>query len=155
MAAHKETGRAGVIARFTQMAQAPSGSVRACTPYAGELARHRLVSADGQDYVVTTYAERAGKPVYITGAYPVSRGYLVMLKQPLYEVRSENDAPAHMEHEQLVRALAELGAKVVKARRILANRRRAERADASREPISLIERRAAHTLADTTQAVAL
>jgi hypothetical protein len=60
-----------------------------------------------------------------------------------------------MEHDQLVRALAELGAKVVKARRVLANRRLRGAADATREPISLSERRAAHALADPTQAVAL
>lgn len=148
---HKETVRPGAIARFAQMTQAPSGSVRLCKPYAGELARHRVVSADGQDYVVATYAERAGAPVFLTGAYPVSRGYLVMLRQPLYEARSEAEIEAREQHEQLVRVLAEAGVKVVRARRALATRRRAEHS----EPIALADRRAARAIADSTQAVAL
>lgn len=152
---HKETTRPGVIARFAQMTQAPSGSVRACTPYAGELARHRVVSADGQDYVVATYAERAGESVYLTGAYPVNRGYLVMLRQPLYETRTAAEGDAREQHEQLVRVLSEAGVKVVRARRALANRRRAEQGEALREPISLAERRNAHAGADSTRAVAL
>lgn len=151
----KETTRPGARARFAQMTQAPSGSVRQCKPYAGELARHRVVSADGQDYVVATYAERAGQRVYLTGAYPVNRGYLVMLCQPLYESRSAAETDAREQHEQLVRVLAEAGVKVVRARRTLANRRHIELRDALREPISLAERRAAHALADSTRAVAL
>ena len=149
------TMRPGTIARFAQMTQAPSGSVRQCKPYAGELARHRVVSADGQDYVVATYAERAGEQVYLTGAYPVNRGYLVMLCQPLYETRTAAAGEAREQHEQLVRALAEAGVKVVRARRTLANRRRMEHGEALLEPISLAERRSAHALTDSTRALAL
>lgn len=151
----KETPRQGVLARIAQMTLAPSGSVRVCKPYAGELARHRVVSADGQDFVVATYAERAGEAGYVTGAYPVSRGYLVMLRQPLYETRTMADHDAREQHEALIRALAEAGAKVVRARRTLANRRRAEHGETLPEPIALADRRAARALTDSTAALAL
>jgi hypothetical protein len=113
--------------------QPVNGSVCACRPYAGELARHRVISADGCDYVVATVAETAQeRRVYVTGAYPVQRGYLVMLRQPLYEVRSADADDAREQHEALVSVLAEAGVRIVRARRILAARQRAERAEAMR-----------------------
>jgi hypothetical protein len=118
--------------RSAAVQPAPS-TVRTCRPYSGELARHRVISADGFDYVVATVAETAHqRRRYVTGAYPVQRGYLVMLRQPLYEVRTDEPAAAHEQHEALVRVLAEAGVRVVRARRILAARQRAERAEALR-----------------------
>jgi hypothetical protein len=119
---------AGPIARSSQTLQPACGSVRVCVPYAGELARHRLISADGVDYVVATVLERGRSAHYVTGAYPVTRGYLVMLRQSLCEIRSEHADRARREHEALVQVLAEAGVSVVRARRILAARQRAERA---------------------------
>lgn len=121
-----------------QAMQAPRGSVRTCVPYRGELARHRLITADGHDYIVTTTRVPAAghgtqRPeTYVTGAYPVLRGYLVMMRQPLYEIsRTDSDA-AREQHEQLVRVLAEAGVGVVRARRSLAARLRAEKAEAAK-----------------------
>lgn len=117
-----------------QAMQAPRGSVRTCVPYRGELARHRLITADGHDYIVTTTripgAERSA--TFVTGAYPVLRGYLVMMRQPLYEISCIGSEPAREQHEQLVRVLAEAGVGVVRARRSLAARLRAEKAEAAR-----------------------
>jgi hypothetical protein len=110
----------------------PAGTVRTCAPYRGELARHRLVSADGHDYVVATVQTATRTSTYVTGAYPVSRGYLVMIRQPLYEIRSTSLEAAHQQHEQLVEVLAEAGVGVVRARRALAARQRAERSEAQR-----------------------
>ncbi len=125
--------KSGVAARGVASSRPSPGSVRVCVPYGGELARHRIVTADGFDYVVATAAETArGRRVYITGAYPVQRGYLVMLRQPLYDVCSSDPAAAREQHEALVRVLAEAGVRVVRARRILAARQRAEQAEASR-----------------------
>ncbi len=123
---------AGPIARSSQTMQPACGSVRVCVPYAGELARHRLISADGCDYVVATVLERGRSAHYVTGAYPVTRGYLVMLRQPLCEIRSEHAGRARREHDALVQVLAEAGVSVVRARRLLAARQRAERAEAVR-----------------------
>lgn len=119
-------------------AQAPRGSVRTCTPYRGELARHRLITADGHDYVVTTiHVLTQGFGTmrtngFVTGAYPVLRGYLVMMRQPLYEITTADGEAARDQHEQLVRVLAEAGVGVVRARRSLAARLRAEKAEAAR-----------------------
>ncbi|HLZ21376.1 MAG TPA: hypothetical protein VKQ30_04560 [Ktedonobacterales bacterium] len=118
--------------RGTPRVEPPCGSVRACVPYGGELARHRLITADGHDYVVaTTYLPERKQP-YTTGAYPVSRGYLVMVRQPLYEVKSLDARAAREQHEQLVSVLVEVGVGVVRARRALAARQRAENAELQR-----------------------
>lgn len=121
-----------------QAMQAPRGSVRTCVPYRGELARHRLITADGHDYIVTTTRIPGGghgaeRPAtFVTGAYPVLRGYLVMMRQPLYEISCIGSEPAREQHEQLVRVLAEAGVGVVRARRSLAARLRAEKAEAAK-----------------------
>jgi hypothetical protein len=102
------------------------GGVRACRPYADELLRSRVFTADGQDYIVTTSTDiRAGQG-YLTGAYPVSRGYLVMMRQPLCEFHHADAAAARERHAQLASVLAEAGVRVVRARASLAARKRAE-----------------------------
>lgn len=119
------------VVRTSQALQPPCGSVRACTLYRGELARHRVITSDGFDYVVATVHQgRPGSLPFVTGAYPVVRGYLVMMRQPLYEVRSPDEETALDEHERLVRVLAEAGVGVVRARKQLAARQRAEAQDA-------------------------
>ena len=125
------------VVRTSQALQPPCGSVRACALYRGELARHRVITSDGCDYVVATVCERAAALPFVTGAYPVVRGYLVMMRQPLYEVRSADESAALDEHERLVRVLAEAGVKVVRARKQLAARQRAEARDAlvARDPV--------------------
>jgi hypothetical protein len=134
MAKSPRTQEAPVV-RTSQALQPPCGSVRESTLYRGELARHRVITSDGHDYVVATVREgRAARP-YVTGAYPVVRGYLVMMRQPLYEVRSADEATAQDEHDRLVRVLAEAGVQVVRARKQLAARQRAEVAAA--EPVIL------------------
>lgn len=112
----------------TYMTQPPAGSVRSCMPYRDELLRHRVITADGHDFAVATHT-RAGGKGYITGAYPVQQGYLVMVRQPLCEIRSDDADSARNEHEQLVQVLAEAGIGVVRARRALAARQRAEKAE--------------------------
>lgn len=105
--------------------QAPCGSARACLPYRDELLRHRVITADGHDYVVATLqARREGS--LVTSAYPVQHGYLVLVRQPLCETRSAGEEEAREAHAQLVRVLAEAGTGVVRARRMLAARSRAE-----------------------------
>jgi len=106
--------------------QAPRGSVRSCVPYAGELARHRVITADGLDFVVATMTHGAEKAFFTTAAYPVQQGYLVMVRQPLCELRGADAAEAHENHERLTRVLAEAGVGVVRARRALAARRQVE-----------------------------
>ena len=118
------------VVRTSQALQPPCGSVRACTLYLGELARHRVITSDGCDYVVATVRQGRAALPFVTGAYPVVRGYLVMMRQPLYEVRSPDEDAALDEHERLVRVLAEAGVKVVRARKQLAARQRAEARDA-------------------------
>ena len=118
------------VVRTSQALQPPCGSVRACTLYRGELARHRVITSDGCDYVVATVRQGRAALPFVTGAYPVVRGYLVMMRQPLYEVRSPDEDAALDEHERLVRVLAEAGVKVVRARKQLAARQRAEARDA-------------------------
>ncbi len=108
--------------------QPPAGSVRSCMPYRDELLRHRVITAEGHDFAVATHTRPGGKG-YITGAYPVQQGYLVMVRQPLCELRSDDAASARTEHEQLVQVLAEAGIGVVRARRTLAARQRAEKAE--------------------------
>lgn len=103
------------------------GSVRACAAYRGELARHRVITADGLDYVVTTTDLSRQSRGFVTTAYPVVRGYLVMMRQPLCELTCADDAPAREQHALLVRVLAEAGTGVVRARRRSAAWRRAER----------------------------
>ena len=119
------------------------GSIRSCIPYRGELARHRLITADGSDYVVATlYEARRNESSYLTGAYPVTRGYLVMMRQPLYEIRSADELAARTQHDRLVSVLAEAGVSIVRAERILAARRRAEKQEAvssRRLPLHLVE----------------
>ena len=107
------------------------GSVRPSVPYRGELARHRLITADGSDYVVATLYEAKRVPAYVTGAYPVTRGYLVMMRQPLYEIHGEDEGTARANHDRLVSVLAEAGVSIVRAERLLAARRRAEKQEAA------------------------
>lgn len=118
------------VVRTSRAMQPPCGSVRECALYRGELARHRVISRDGCDYVVATVREGRAALPFVTGAYPVVRGYLVMMRQPLYEVRSSSEGAAIDEHERLVSVLAEAGVRVVRARKQLAARQRAEARDA-------------------------
>ena len=110
-------------------ARPASGTVRRCDPYRDETLRHRVISADGYDVAVTTV--RAPQGAFLTGAYPVQQGYLVMIRQPYFEARSANEEAAAEQHEQLVRALAEAGVGIVRARRRLAARQRAEQREAA------------------------
>lgn len=119
------------VVRTTQTLQPPCGSVRLCALYAGELARHRVITGDGFDYVVATVREGRHAAAYTTGAYPVVRGYLVMMRQPLYEVWQDSAELALEEHERLVSVLAEAGVRVVRARKLLAARQRAEAREAA------------------------
>lgn len=112
--------------RTQTVPQAPLGSVRECLPYGGEQARHRVVTADGHDYVVATTHVQGERESYVTGAYPVNRGYLVMVRQPLCELHSRDAIEAAERHDQLVSVLAEAGVQLVRARRALAARHRNE-----------------------------
>src|SRR5262245_58698422 len=113
-------------ARAEYIAQPPRGSVRSCRPYRDELAHHRVISADGHDVAVATIELRGSRSGYLTAAYPVQQGYLVMVRQPLCELPSVDMATAHEHHERLVRVLAEAGVGLVRARKTLAARRHAE-----------------------------
>ncbi len=106
------------------------GGVRSCLRYADELLRSRVITGDGQDYIVTTSIDvRAGQG-YLTGAYPVSRGYLVMMRQPLCEFHHAAADEARERHMQLATVLAEAGVQVVRGRASLAARKRAETSEA-------------------------
>ena len=102
----------------------PVGAILECRPYLDEIARHRVISSRGSDYVVATVAEHGTATTFVTGAYPVSRGYLVMLRQPLFEVRCGSQEMALETHLDLVQALAEMGTASVRAQRALLVRRR-------------------------------
>ncbi len=108
----------------------PVGVARPCVPYAGELARDRVVTPDGQDFIVTTSVDVQSGAGFLTGAYPVSRGYLVMMRQPLMEFSSATEDEARERHAQLASVLAEAGARVVRARATLLARKRAEAREA-------------------------
>lgn len=110
-------------------ARPAKGTVRRCAPYRGETQRHRVISADGYDVAVTTV--HASHGAFLTGAYPVQQGYLVMVRQPYFEARSASAEAATGQHEQLVRALAEAGVGIVRARHRLAARQRAEQHEAA------------------------
>jgi hypothetical protein len=105
-----------------------NGTVRRCALHPDELARHRVISADGYEVVVTTV--HAAHGVWLTGAYPVQQGYLVMICQPYFEAQSATQEAAAEQHEQLVRALSGAGVGIVRARRRLAVRQRAEQYEA-------------------------
>jgi hypothetical protein len=113
-------------------ARPANGTVRRCAPYRGETERHRVISADGYDVAVTTVHAPHG--AFLTGAYPVQQGYLVMIRQPYFEARSATEDAAAVRHEQVVRALAEAGVGIVRARRRLAARQRAEQREAIATP---------------------
>lgn len=113
-------------------ARPTNGTVRRCAPYRGEFARHRVISADGYDVVVTTVHMPHG--ALLTGAYPVQQGYLVMIRQPYFEAQSASEEAAAEQHEQLVRALSGAGVGIVQARRRLAARQRAEQREAVTRP---------------------
>ncbi len=84
-----------------------NGAVRHCAPHPDELARDRVISADGYEVVVTTV--HAPHDAWLTGAYPVQQGYLVMICQPHFEAHSATEEAAGEQREQLVRALAGAG----------------------------------------------
>jgi hypothetical protein len=113
-------------ARAEYVAQPPRGSVRSCMPYRDELAHHRVISADGHDVAVATIELRGNRTGYLTSAYPVQQGYLVMVRQALCALPSADVTTARENHERLVHVLAEAGVGVVRARKTLAARRRAE-----------------------------
>src|SRR5690349_10044923 len=50
-----------------------NGTVRRCALHPDELERHRVISADGYEVVVTTVHAEHG--VWLTGAYPVQQSY--------------------------------------------------------------------------------
>jgi hypothetical protein len=118
-----------VVPAPTFGAHLANGTVRRCAPHPDELERHRVISADGYEVVVTTV--HAARGVWLTGAYPVQQGYLVMICQPYFEARSATQKAAAEQHEQLVRALSGAGVGIVRARRRLAARQRAEQREAS------------------------
>ena len=104
-------------------------TVRRCAPHPDELERHRVISADGYEVVVTTV--HAAHGVWLTGAYPVQQSYLVMICQPYFEARSATQKAAAEQHEQLVRALSGAGVGIVRARRRLAARQHTEQREAT------------------------
>ncbi|HEV2172180.1 MAG TPA: hypothetical protein VGR71_01380 [Nitrospira sp.] len=104
-----------------------AGTVRECVHYRDELARHRVITADGLDYVVATLSRGQHEVTYTTVAYPVVGGYLVMMRQAICCLQSEDWAEARRRHAQLVDVLATAGTRVVKARRHSAEWLRAER----------------------------
>jgi hypothetical protein len=108
--------------------RAAHGTVCRCAPHPDELDRDRVISADGYEVVVTTVHAPHG--VWLTGAYPVQHGYLVMISQPYYEAQSTTEEAAAEQHKQLVRTLADAGVGIVRARRRLAARQRAEQHEA-------------------------
>jgi hypothetical protein len=110
-------------------ARRANGTVRRSALHRDELKRHRVISADGYEVVVTT--DRAAHDSWLTGAYPVQQGYLVMICQPYFEAQSKTAEAAAEQHEQLVRALAGAGVGIVRARRRLAARQRAEQREAA------------------------
>ena len=113
-------------AQIASRAGMAMGGVRDCLPYADELVRSRVLTADGQDYVVTTSSDiRAGQG-FLTGAYPISRGYLVMMRQPLCEFHHDDAESARERHRQLADVLAQAGVQVVRARASLVARKRIE-----------------------------
>jgi hypothetical protein len=105
-----------------------NGTVRRCALHPDELERHRVISADGYEVVVTTVHAPHG--AWLTSAYPIQHGYLVMICQPYFEAQSATEEAAAEQHEQLVHALAEAGVGIVRARRRLAARQRAEQHEA-------------------------
>jgi hypothetical protein len=110
-------------------ARPTNGTVRRCAPHPDELARHRVISADGYEVVVTTVHAPHG--AWLTGAYPVQHGYLVMICQPYFEAQSTSQEAAAEQHDQLVGTLADAGVAIVRARRRLAARQRAEQREVS------------------------
>lgn len=126
------SARASMARASIMPTQPPAGTIRTCRAYRGEIARHRVMSADGYDYAVATTFIAGRQMPYTTGAYPVSRGYLVMVRQPLYEVSSATAETAHEQHEQLLNVLADAGVRIVRARRALAARQRSESHEARR-----------------------
>ena len=104
-------------------ARRTTGTVHRCAPHPDELARHRVISADVYEVVVTTVHALHGP--WLTGAYPVQQSYLVMICQPYFEVCSATEEAAAEQHEGLVRMLADAGVAIVRARRRLAARRAA------------------------------
>jgi hypothetical protein len=103
------------------------GSVRPCSTYRGELARHRVITADGADYLITTADERRQGRGYVTAAFPVARGYLIMMRQPLCALESLDEVAALRQHTLLLNVMVEAGTDMVRARRRSAAWRRAER----------------------------
>jgi len=117
------------LAKVSMAGERPSnGTVRPSTPHRAELARHRVMTADERDVAVATVG---GPDGFLTGVYPVQHGYLVMMYQPLYVARSATSDAARAQHERLVRALADVGLGVIRARQ---RRERAPRPDASPAP---------------------
>lgn len=106
-------------------ARPANGSVRACVPQRGELLHHRVMSADGRDVAVVTAIVSEG---FVTGVYPVQQGYLVMLRQPLYEIHSPVAEDGREQHEQLVRVVAGAGTRIIRVRRQLEQTARREQA---------------------------
>jgi hypothetical protein len=117
----------GPAAPGTSAQEIVPGSVRQCPPYRGELARHRVITAEGADYLITTADERRLGHGYITAAYPVARGYLVMMRQPLCALESLDAAEAQRQHALLIEVMVTAGTGVVRARRRSAAWRQAER----------------------------
>lgn len=103
------------------------GSVRQCPPYRGEIVRHRVITADGADYLITTAREPRQGDGYVTAAFPVARGYLVMMRQPLCALASPDEPAARRQHALLLEVMVESGTSVVRARRRSAAWRQAER----------------------------
>lgn len=110
----------------------PLGVARSCGLHAGELARDRVVTPDGQDYVVTTAENGRQGAGFLTGAYPVKSGYLVMMRQPLVEYPSATEEEARERHQQLASVLAQAGSRVVRARAQLLARKARETREAKR-----------------------
>lgn len=108
-------------------ASRPYGEARDEERYSGEVARSRVLTANGQMYVVSAEVNVWVDDSYIVGVYPISeRDLLVFYRQPLVRVSCATYGDALMRHDLYVQVLVEDGARVLRAQESLRARREAE-----------------------------
>lgn len=104
------------------------GVARSERPYAGEVARSRVMTANGQMFIVAAAEDVWVEDSYIVGAYPVTKSHLLLYRQPLVEAPCATYSDALMRHDLFVQILVEDGARALRAQEAL--RARSEVAEA-------------------------
>ena len=73
--------------------------------HALDLARHTVISPNGQRYVVATFSDTNLGRYYVTAVYPQQNNYLTLIRLPILEVSNKTPEEAIKRHIAVAHAI--------------------------------------------------